>query len=67
MKDFKIKVKDVKEFIGKETVLYASGDGKQFHITLHAGPNMERYIVKNKGVSVGFTKLGDAVRLFNTL
>jgi len=62
---FKIKVKDVKEFVMKERATYASGNGKRFSVALHAGPNVERYVVEIGGESKGFTKLGDAVRYFN--
>lgn len=64
-KQFKIKIKDVRAFMKKELHLYASGQGKQFFIVLHAGPNVERYIVKVGEELKGFTKLGEAVRYFN--
>jgi len=63
----KIKVKDVKAFIDEERVLYASGEGCKLYITLKAGPSVERYIVLAGDESHGFTKLGDAVRLFNDI
>ncbi len=65
MSDFKIKVKDVKEFVMKERVTYARGNGKRLSIALRSGPNVERYVVEVGGESKGFTKLGDAVRHFN--
>lgn len=61
----KIKVKDVKEYINNERTMYAQGAGKSLYITLRAGPNVKRYIVVIGDESNGFTKLGDAVRLFN--
>lgn len=63
----KIKVKDVKEFIDEERVLYASGESCKLYITLKSGPNVERYIVLASDESHGFTKLDDAVRLFNDI
>ena len=65
MADFHIKVKDVKEFVNKERVMYACGDGKNFYATLRAGPNVERYVVEVGEESKSFTKLGEAVRYFN--
>lgn len=65
MQDIKIKVKDVKEFVKTQTSLYASGNGRRFYISLHAGPNVERYIVEINGERKGFTNVGDAVRFFN--
>ncbi len=65
MEDFKIKVKDVKEFVKSEGLTYASGKGKRFFIKLHAGPNVERYVVEYDGHKKSFTKCGDAVRCFN--
>ena len=65
MSNFKIKVKDVKEFVKKESVIYANGNGKRFSVALRAGPNVERYVVEVGDDSKGFTKLGDAVRYFN--
>jgi len=67
MSGFKVKIKDVKEFVRVERKLYASGDGKKLYIALRAGPNVERYIVETKSENTGFTKLGDAVRRFNSL
>ena len=64
---FKIKVKDVKEFVNSETVVYAAGEGKKFLVTVHAGPNAERYIVQHGMMKKGFIKLGEAVRFFNDL
>jgi hypothetical protein len=65
MKEFKIKVKDVKDFVKSELALYASGAGKRFSIALHAGPNVNRYIVEIGGEKKGFTNAGAAVRHFN--
>ena len=65
MKDFKIKVKDVKEFVKTSFYTYASGQGKVFEVALHAGPNVPRYVVKNGNTTRGFTKVGEAVEFFN--
>jgi hypothetical protein len=65
MKEFAIKVKDVKEFTKTQQYIYASGAGKRFFVSLHAGPNVERYIVEINGQRKGFTNVGDAVRYFN--
>ena len=65
MKEFKIKVKDVKEYVNNERTMYAQGSGKSLFITLRAGPNVQRYIVVVGDESHGFIKLGDAVRLFH--
>lgn len=68
MDKVKIKVKDVKEYMKSFRHMYASENGrKRFHILLHAAPNVERYIVEVGGTEQGFTKLGDAVRLFNAV
>jgi len=66
MNDLAIKVKDVKEFVKSERALYASCKGKRFFVALHAGPNVNRYIVELDGSPNGFTKLGDAVKFFNS-
>lgn len=65
----KLLVKDLEAWMKKERLLYASGCGKRFYVTIHAGPNAERYIVCNMvtGVERGFAKRGDAVRYFNNL
>ena len=65
MSEFKLKVKDAKEFIDRERMMYAHGAGKGLYVRLKAGPNVERYIVKVGDKETGFTKLSDAVRLFN--
>lgn len=64
-KPFKIKVKDVKEFVKNNKYVYASGAGKTFSVALHAGPNVERYVVENSEGAKSFTNVGDAVRYFN--
>jgi len=66
---FKILVKDVESWMKSERVMFASGEGKRFFITVHAGPNVERYIVHNMrtGKDKGFTNRSEAVRFFNQL
>jgi hypothetical protein len=65
MSGFKIKVKDVKEFVRNEQITYARGHGKTLSVRLRAGPNVERYVVTVGDEAEGFTVLGDAVRWFN--
>ena len=65
MNDFEIKVKDVKEFVKTRLYTYASGRNKRLFIALHAGPNVERYVVETKEGRKGFTNVGKAVRFFN--
>jgi len=65
MSGFKIKVKDVQDFVKSELVLYASGRGKRFFVRIHAGPNVERYVVETNKGTVGFAKAGEAVQHFN--
>jgi hypothetical protein len=69
MKELKIFVNQVSQFMLSERILYASGDNKRFFITLHAAPNYNRYIVLNtvSGKEIGFTDKGKAVRFFNEL
>ncbi len=71
MEEFKIKVKDAKNFVKTERVLAASDSEKEFYIALRAGPNVKRYIVINRaGPEVtenGFTKIGEAVKYFNSI
>lgn len=68
MKPFTILVKDLKQFIKEEEVLYASGDGKRLYVKLHAGPNVARYIVKKNTINDrSFVKKGDVVKYFNEL
>jgi len=68
MKPIKIFVKDVKGFIKEQEILYASDGRKRFFIKLQAGPNVNRYIVKNVfGEDEMFTKIGVAVKYFNEL
>ena len=62
----KILVKDVKQFILRHKVQYALSDNKKLYITLRCGPNVARYIVEDGGKRYSFTKLGDAVRFFNS-
>jgi len=66
---FKIFAKDVDAWVKSQRVMYASGEGKRFFVTVHAGPGVERYIVHNMrtGEDSGFTNLGEAVRFFNQL
>ena len=66
---FKILVKDVEAWVKSERVMYASGEGKRFFVTVHAGPGVERYIVHNMrtGEDKGFNSRGEAVRFFNQL
>ena len=67
MKLLKILVKDLKKFIKEEEVCYASGEGKRLFVKLHAGPNIERYIVRKANESKGFAVAGNAVKYFNEL
>ena len=69
MTEFKIFVGELSAFILSERVVYATGDNKRFFVTLHAGPNAERYVVKNmvSGEEFGFNNKGKAVRFFNEL
>lgn len=67
MKTPKLLVKDLKDFIKEHEYMYASGNGKKIYIKFHAGPNIERYIVKAGGMTSGFKKVGDAVKFFNEL
>ena len=64
-----ILVKDVKKFVKEHLVTYASssGDSKRFLISTHAAPNVERYIVIHATGKKGFTKVGDAVRFYNSI
>ena len=66
MKEFKIFVNQVSQFMYAERVMFATGDNKRFFITLHAAPNFNRYIVKNmvSGVEFGFNNKGKAVKEF---
>lgn len=66
-KKLTIKVKDVKEFVRLEYALYTSGKGKKFFIALHAGPNIERYVVETNSERKGFTNVGEAVKYFNSI
>jgi len=67
-KSFKILVKDLSSFVKTNRVLFASGDGKQLHVALRAGPNVERYFVSHgTDVTLGFRKKNDAVKYFNSL
>jgi hypothetical protein len=66
MKQINLKVKEVEEFVKSHVVLYATNCGKKFFILLHAGPNVERYVVVDEeGRRDGFKRVGDAVRRFN--
>jgi hypothetical protein len=68
VKPFKIKVKDLAEFVKTEKMLYAAGSNKKLYVLLHAGPNVERYLVKSlRYGDKGFTKKGEAVKYFNSL
>jgi hypothetical protein len=65
---FKILVKDIKDFIKTERVLFASDGGKKLYVALHAGPNVRRYIIEHQhGKAEFFVKVGDAVRRFNEI
>lgn len=65
MKNFLLKIKDVKKFMKDEKVLYAANERKKFFILLHAGPNVDRYVVSVDGDLSGFTKINEAVKFFN--
>lgn len=65
MNDFRILVKDVKEFVNTGIFTYARGQGKSFSVCLHAGPNVKRYVVEVGGIETRFTKVGEAVKFFN--
>jgi len=67
MEKFKIKVKDVKEFVKNKSYIYASGGGKTFSVSLHAGPNVDRYTVEHGETKEGFTDVGEAVKYFNEI
>lgn len=68
MSRFTIKVKDVEEFVRSESMLFASGEGKRFLISLHAGPNVGRYIIESKERGIRrFANLTAAVRYFNDI
>ena len=62
-----LKVKDIKEFMKHEFHLYASHGNLRFLIALQAGPSVERYIVTDGSKRIGFTKLQDAVKLYNDI
>ena len=65
MKPESLKVKNLIRFMDEHKVLYASMGDKRFFVTLHAGPNVLRYIVVIGDKEKGFTKKGDAIRCFN--
>ncbi len=67
MSEFKIKVKDVSEFVKTKLVVYATGQGKKFLVALHAAPNIKRYVVQYGMLKKGFIKKGEAVKFFNEL
>lgn len=65
---FKILVKDLKNFVRIEKVLFASGRGKKLSVSLWAGPNIKRYMVEHAhGETEFFLKAGDAVKRFNEI
>jgi hypothetical protein len=66
---FKLKVKDLEAWMKGERVLFASGDGKRFYVSVHAGPNVERYTVRNmaSGFETSFSNRGQAIKFFNAL
>lgn len=72
MKD-KVLVKDLKQFVDTQEVLFASGNmnfqrtTKRLWVSLHAGPNVQRYTVRWKNNERGFTNRGEAVRFYNDL
>ena len=65
--EFKIKVKDIDAFVREQQIIYASGEGKMFCVSLHAAPSHPRYIIKTKEFVKAFTNRGEAVRYFNEL
>ena len=67
MKQFKILVKSLDKFIKTERVLFAASRGQKLYVTLHAGPNVKRYIVTGYEIHKEFSAKGDAVRFFNSL
>lgn len=50
-------------------ILYASSGNKRLMISLRAGPNIERYIVKKEEEEeeIGFADISEAVRYYNNL
>ena len=67
MKDLKLLVKDLENYIRTQKILYATDGTKRFYVTLWAGPNIERYIVEKDGKQKGFTNKSKAVKYFNEL
>ena len=61
----KLLVKNLKNFVKTQAVPYATNGNKRLFVSLHAGPNVHRYIVKTPYVERSFTKAGDAVAFFN--
>ena len=67
MEPIKLLVKDFDKFIKEQRYVYASGQGKQLLVTLHAAPNHERYIIRNiyTEEEYKFKKRGNGIKFFN--